>query len=74
MKKSRILVVDDDPVTRDLLREVLEQEGFTLSLASDGAEALRKMEEGTFLVLSDIRMAGLDGLDIFKSALERIAA
>jgi two-component system, NtrC family, response regulator AtoC len=71
MKKSRILVVDDDPVTRDLLREVLEQEGFSLSLASDGAEALRKMEEGTFLVLSDIRMAGLDGLELLSQMRKR---
>ena len=71
MKKARILVVDDDPVTRDLLREVLEHEGFALSLASDGAEALRKMEEGTFLVLSDIRMAGLDGLELLGQMRKR---
>ncbi|RZA07469.1 MAG: response regulator, partial [Proteobacteria bacterium] len=74
MKKSRILVVDDDPVTRDLLQEVLEHEGYAVALASDGAAALAKMEEQTFLVLSDIRMAGLDGLELLSQMRKRFAS
>jgi two-component system response regulator AtoC len=71
MKKSRILVVDDDPVTLDLLHEVLEQEGFEVKLAQDGAAALKLLDQESFLVLSDIRMAGLDGLELLGQVRKR---
>ena len=71
MKKSRVLVVDDDRVTLDLLQEVLEEEGFEVILASDGNDALRRMDPGFFLVLSDIRMAGLDGLELLGQMRKR---
>jgi DNA-binding NtrC family response regulator len=66
--KKRILVVDDDGVTRELLREVLEQEGYGVSLASSGEEALRLLDPSHFLVLSDIRMLGMDGLELLSRA------
>jgi len=62
---NRLLVVDDDSVTRDLLREVFEKEGFEVSLAESGEEALQKLSGDSFpLVLSDIRMLGLDGIEL----------
>ncbi len=63
---KKILVADDDSVTRDLLREVLEAEGFMVQLACSGEEALRVLTKDTFLVLSDIRMLGMDGLDLLE--------
>ncbi len=65
MKANRLLVVDDDSVTRDLLREVFEAEGYEVSLAASGEEALRALAQGSFpLVLSDIRMLGIDGIEL----------
>jgi len=65
MNANRLLVVDDDAVTRDLLREVFEQEGFEVTLAASGEEALQCLGKSGFpLVLSDIRMLGLDGIEL----------
>jgi two-component system, NtrC family, response regulator AtoC len=64
MMEKRILVVDDDSVTRDLLREVLEAEGYAVSTASSGEEAMLNLNGSIFLVLSDIRMLGFDGLEL----------
>lgn len=59
-----ILVVDDEPLIRELLRLVLQQRGFRVLLAADGREALAlyQAERSTIaLVLLDVRMPGLDG-------------
>ncbi|MGV8123355.1 MAG: HD domain-containing phosphohydrolase [Candidatus Xenobiia bacterium LiM19] len=61
---ARILVVDDDPSMRDTLLVVLEDEGFEVTGAANGYEAIEKIKETSFdLVICDIRMAGMDGLD-----------
>ena len=64
MMDKKILVVDDDSVTRDLLREVLEGEGYSVNTASSGEEAMLSLDGNVFLVLSDIRMLGFDGLEL----------
>lgn len=64
MTDKTILVVDDDSVTRELLKEVLEADGFLVAMASSGEEAMKTLRAGTFLVLSDIRMLGFDGLEL----------
>lgn len=59
---SRILVVDDEENVRITTAAILEQEGYEVDTASDGHEALEKVESGNFdLVLTDLRMEGLDG-------------
>jgi DNA-binding NtrC family response regulator len=70
-KKSLVLVVDDDGVTRELLKEVLEQEGFEVRTAGDAEEALGVLHAGQFLVLSDIRMGGMDGLELLEQIRQR---
>ena len=68
---ARLLVADDDAVARDLLGEVLTQEGYQVLPASDGAEALTVCEvDAIDLALLDLKMPGLDGLAV----LRRIAA
>src|SRR5262245_61193144 len=63
----RLLVVDDDPGSSGLLREVLREEGYDVRLASSGAEALRLCEEQRFdLVVSDVRMPDIDGLEVLR--------
>lgn len=66
---NQILVVDDDEVTRKLLKEVLEKEGYAIQLAESGEEAVHLLKKGRFpLVLTDIRMMELDGMAVLREA------
>ena len=59
-----VLVVDDEPVIRKLLRFVLEREGFQVLMAENGADAIHvsKLHNGTIdLLVSDVTMPGMDG-------------
>jgi diguanylate cyclase (GGDEF)-like protein len=65
MKKNRILVIDDDPAIRELLRVNLENSGNAVVLASDGEEALVQIESGRFdLIILDIMLPKVDGYEI----------
>jgi signal transduction histidine kinase/CheY-like chemotaxis protein len=57
----KILVVDDEPLNRSLLRELLETVGFTTVEAGSAEEALTLVRDGFDAVISDIRMPDLDG-------------
>ncbi len=62
---EHLLVVEDDPEMRDLLRKVLEKEGYRVSVASDGAEALSLLGQAAFdLVVTDMLMPVKNGLDL----------
>jgi len=62
-----MLVVDDDPGTSGLLREVFVQEGFQVENASSGAEALALASETAFdIVLCDVQMPDLDGIEVLR--------
>jgi len=63
----RILVVDDEMVVRDSLKEWLQDEGFRVDMAESGDEALKMMgEENYNLLLLDIKMPGMDGVEVLK--------
>jgi DNA-binding response OmpR family regulator len=63
--KKRILVVEDDDEMRSLLRDFIEDEGYEVDSVNNGSEAFRKLVKEPFdLVITDIRMPGLTGLDI----------
>jgi two-component system, NtrC family, response regulator AtoC len=67
----QILAVDDDSVACDLLREVLEQEGYAVNTATTGQAALQLVREVPFdLALIDIRMPDISGIEVLK-ALKR---
>jgi DNA-binding response OmpR family regulator len=69
MAERHILVVDDDPDIRGLLRELLDRRGFSVAEAGDGQEALRVFfDQRPDLVVLDVAMPGLDGWQ----TLERI--
>jgi two-component system nitrogen regulation response regulator NtrX len=71
MNGARILVVDDEPGVREALRQVLEYEGCTVRLAGSGGEALTVHPEfRPHLVLLDVKMAGLDGLETLRRLRE----
>lgn len=64
---SRILVVDDDPSARDIVRRRLEMLGHEILLAENGWEALERIErEQPDLVILDMMMPGLDGIGVIK--------
>jgi heterodisulfide reductase subunit A len=68
-KKFRVLVVDDELVVRDSLKEWLEVEGFTAAMAVSGPEALAALEaESYHLMLLDIKMPGMDGVEVLERA------
>ena len=67
----QILVVDDDKNTRRLLRAVHEGDGYTVSTAENGKEALNQMDEvHVDLVILDIMMPGMNGYELTKTLRE----
>jgi DNA-binding response OmpR family regulator len=64
---GRILVVDDDETVRDVVRRYLEVAGFTVDVAGDGADGLRRFVlHPADLVVLDVMMPGINGLDVCK--------
>jgi len=64
---SRILVAEDEPAFRELIREVLQAQGHSVVTAGDGVEALEQLARQDFdLVLTDIRMPRMDGLELLS--------
>ncbi len=62
-----ILVVDDEPSIVDTVATVLRYEGFSVDEASDGRQALSRLQESHFdLVILDVMMPGLDGLEVTR--------
>ena len=68
----RILVVDDELSMREFLEVLLVQEGYDISLANNGKQAVALIEKHSFdLVLSDIRLGDLTGLDVLRAAKKK---
>ena len=66
----RILVVDDDAAVRDSLGRALRLEGYEVELASDGAEALERLDangDDPDLVVLDVLMPNVDGLEVCRT-------
>ena len=63
---KQVLVVDDDAVTRHLLRTVLEQGGYAVTTAADGAAALEEARKAPDLILLDVWLPGMSGLDVLE--------
>jgi len=67
-----VLVVDDDPLVRDLLVQFLSLRGYRTLGVKDGYEALRVVEEAApDLMLLDMVMPGLSGIDVLKALREK---
>jgi len=64
---ATVLVVDDDPKIRDLLRLYVGREGHRVVFAADGAEALRAAHHQSLdLILLDVMLPGVDGLEVCR--------
>jgi DNA-binding NtrC family response regulator len=67
--RGRILVVDDEANARTALAELLRDEGYTVETAADGFKALPKLDEfAPDLVLTDLKMPGMDGIELMRKA------
>ncbi|MCX5892552.1 MAG: sigma-54 dependent transcriptional regulator [Deltaproteobacteria bacterium] len=67
MANRDLLIVDDEPLVCESLREMLAMEGYRVDAALDGAAALEKLQQDQYqLVLSDIQMPGLNGIELLK--------
>ena len=72
-ERPHILIVDDDPLIRASLYEVLRKEGHPVQMAADGSEALRRFQAApTPIVITDLKMPGMDGVQLLQS-LKRLA-
>jgi two-component system, NtrC family, nitrogen regulation response regulator NtrX len=68
---AHILVIDDEKSIRNTLKDVLEYEKHNVDLAEDGIEGLAMFEKGAYdLVLCDIKMPKMDGLEIIQKIFE----
>lgn len=68
---TNVLVAEDNPVNRELLRELLEARGYMVTEAPDGQEALRMMEQDPpDILLLDIGMPVLDGFAVIRKMRE----
>lgn len=68
---TRVLVVDDETLIADLVRDILEPQGFVVDTARDGAEALGKLSDHDYdALVVDMRMPGMDGRTFFSRLRE----
>jgi DNA-binding NtrC family response regulator len=69
--QERILIIDDEGEMRELLAKVLEKNGYQVTAAADGGHALDLLEkEPMDLVVTDVRMPGMDGMEALKAIKE----
>lgn len=70
--RPRILVADDEGALLTAIRRTLADAGFDVTVAGDGNEAVRLLNEQSFdVILSDLRMPGASGVDLLKAARVR---
>lgn len=68
---SNILIIDDEKAIRNVLKEILSNEGYLIEEASDGEEGWKKYTAGNFdLVLCDIKMPKLDGIEFLQKVTD----
>ena len=64
---KKVLIVDDEPDAVDFTKEVVEGEGYTVVVASDGGKGLAAMRrEKPDLVILDVQMPDMDGFEVFQ--------
>ncbi|MBI2282128.1 MAG: sigma-54-dependent Fis family transcriptional regulator [Bacteroidetes bacterium] len=66
-----ILIIDDEKAIRNVLKEILGNEGFSVEEATDGEEGWKKFNSGSYdVVLCDIKMPKLDGIEFLQKVIE----
>jgi len=68
--QGAVLVVDDEKGQREILKTILETEGYDAGVAASGAEAIDAVQKNNFdLVITDLKMPGMDGHELLKNVL-----
>jgi CheY-like chemotaxis protein len=72
-RQRRLLVVDDEPLVREIIANELEAEGYAIASAANGAAALELLNTGEQfdLVISDLSMPGMDGIELVREVQSR---
>ena len=71
MGNQAILIVDDESQNREYLCEILSDEGYSITTATNGQDAINKLLQDTFdVVLTDLQMPELDGLGVIKHLID----
>jgi DNA-binding response OmpR family regulator len=69
---KRILIIEDEPPMREGLKDNLEVDGYAVDTAADGAEGLKSLLSNSYdLVVLDVMLPRLSGLDLLKQAREK---
>lgn len=72
MRELRTLIVDDDPAVRDILRVILEHDGWHVTCASDGEQAVQQLGEENFdIIVLDLLMPRMDGAGVLEFMARR---
>ena len=67
-----VLIVEDEAIMRESLRDWLKDEGYEVDVAEEGEEALKKIEEKEFAVMVlDLKLPGKNGIEVLKEATEQ---
>jgi DNA-binding NtrC family response regulator len=65
MSQMHVLVIDDDPAIREILRETLTQEGYSVSVVANGAAGIQAVKDAPIqIVVTDLQLPDIDGLAI----------
>ena len=71
MSGEKILVVDDEEMIRDLCSHILSAEGYQVTTASNGTAAFEELKQNDMdMLVTDIKMPGMDGLELFERVKE----
>ena len=69
MAVKPILVVDDEAIVRESIRDWLKDSGYEVSVAESGEEALKLIQKQNFgVMILDLRLPGINGIDVLKKA------
>ncbi len=73
MEKARILIVDDDENIRNTMKAILEDEDYSVDVATNGKEAIEMSNEKIYnLALLDIRLPDMEGIDLLRLLKEYV--
>lgn len=71
VKKNKILIVEDEAVMREMVRDWLVEDGYDVECVESGEEALERIKTEEFgVIVLDLRLPGVDGLQVFEQAKE----
>jgi DNA-binding NtrC family response regulator len=70
-KKQKVLLVEDETIVRESLRDWLTEDGYDVECVDTGEEALERVKKEEFgVIVLDLRLPGIDGLQVFEHAKE----